>query len=406
MENKTYINNLETGKIELHFTKEEYQALTDEQKKSLKSAYLFSRYAQAWVSRAKNNHYSALQVATNLGFTEEEIQGTRLTYEEELNRKVEKAERRSERYEQYAENAQNRGKNLQSEFNTMRKDWSFITQPNINTSSGRSFTRYRERLMNRYEKGFEEYRKSEYFQNKAQTAQRTANKEQLKDKVYLCNRIKECESLIKKYESYIVAAEEKQINGDEQAQKRIEKYLGELEYQIDKMAFMQNCLDKIGIIFDKTNIKEGYLILIRHGWAKVKKVNPKTVLCQYLDPPLDKWTSTTEYSEIKEIKIPKDYKETTNELKNPYSIDDILVYYNIDCSRIIWAYQVLKVTPKGIQIQKINIDDNNKPIRNGFTLDKPMRKKIVKSNYSDFVGVYDNNRQLHKWEDKEENQAV
>lgn len=406
MENKTYINNLETGKIELHFTKEEYQALTDEQKKSLKSAYLFSRYAQAWVSRAKNNHYSALQVATNLGFTEEEIQGTRLTYEEELNRKVEKAERRSERYEQYAENAQNRAENLQSSLDKYRGDTAFFTQPNVNTSSGRSFTKYRERLYNRYNKGFEEYRKSDYFKEKAQTAQKTANKEQLRNKVYLCNRIKECESLIKKYESYIVAAEEKQINGDEQAQKRIEKYLSELEYQIDKMAFMQNYLDELGGIFDKTNIKEGYLILVRHGWAKVKKVNPKTVLCQYLDPPLDKWMSKTEYSEIKQIKIPDNYKKPLNELKNPYNVNDILVCYNISGNGIIRAYQVLKVTPKGIQIQKININDNNKPIRDSFTLDKPIRKKIVKSKYSDFVGVYDNDWQLHKWEDKEENQAV
>ena len=66
---KTYILNKETQKIELHFSKSEYQALSDSEKRELKSTYLFSGKAQAWVSRSTNNHYSALRVAEKLGFT-------------------------------------------------------------------------------------------------------------------------------------------------------------------------------------------------------------------------------------------------------------------------------------------------------------------------------------------------
>jgi hypothetical protein len=44
---KTYVFNKETQKIELHFSKEEYQALSEELKRELKSAYLFSGKAQA-----------------------------------------------------------------------------------------------------------------------------------------------------------------------------------------------------------------------------------------------------------------------------------------------------------------------------------------------------------------------
>lgn len=254
--------------------------------------------------------------------------------------------------------------------------------------------------MNRYNKGFEEYRKSDYFKEKAQASQRTADKTQLKDKVYLCNRIKECDSLIKKYESYVVTAEEKQANGNAEAEKRIKKYLRELEYQIDKKAFMQNCLDELGGIFSKENIKKGYLILIRHGWAKVEKVNTKTVYCKYLEAPLNDWVSKVDYSEIQQIKVPEGFKEEKEEIKNPYKVNDILVTYNISGNRVITAYQVIKVTPKGIQIQKINIE-NNKPIKDSFTLDKPCRKKVVKSNYNNFIGCYDGDWQLHPYNNNE-----
>lgn len=423
MENKKYINNLETGKIELHFTKEEYKALSTEQQKEIKSAYLFSKCADAWVSRSKNNHYRAIQVAKKLGFTEEEKQGQRLTYEEELNIKAEKAEHRVERYEQYSANAISRGENLQSAFNNHHGDISFFTQPNINSSAGRAFTRQREKIINRYNQGFEEYRKSEYFQNKADAAQRTADKEQLKDKVYLCNRIKECTSNIKKIEKNIVFYDDliyKKENNiiidnifykdktTEQLQEALQNQLERLEYQGDKKAFMQNCLDQLGGIYTKADLKEGYLIKARYGWMKVKKVNFKTVYAEYIENSgLLGMTGKVEFSEIKQIKIPEGFKEKKEGLKNPYEINDILVCYSVDGNRVIEAYQVIKVTAKTVQLQKINIDHNsNKPIKDSFTLDKPCRKKIVKSNYNDFVGVYSDNWQLHKWEDKEQEKAI
>lgn len=398
--NKEYINNLETGKIELHFTKEEYQNLSEDLKKELKSNYLFSRYANAWVSRSKNNHYYALKVAEKLGFTQEKIQGERLTYEEELNRKAERAERKIERYEEYSINAEKRGEQLQSEFNSLRGDIAFITQPIIRGHKGsESFANRRNKIMNRYTKGFEEYRKSDYFKEKMRSAQNTANKTQLNDRIYLSNRIKECKAIIKKYESYIVNAEEKLNNGDVEAEKRIEKYLSELEYQMDKQAFMENCLDNLGGIFSKENIKEGYLINARHGWMKVKKVNTKTVMAEFIENNgLLGMTSKVEFAEIKEIKIPSDYKEEKDNIVNPYKVNDILVQYNAGGHWIIGAYQVIKTTQKGVTLQKINIDNDNKPIKDGFKIDKPFMKKIVKSNYRDFIGVYMDGWQLYLYE--------
>lgn len=393
--NKTYINNLETGKIELHFEKSEYIALSEDQKKEIKRNFLFSKYANAWVSRSKNNHYSALNVAKKLGFTVEEVKGKKLSYEEELNNKIEKAERRAERYDEYASNSIEKAKILQSEFNSFRGDIAFMTQPNVQTSSGRSFTNRRNRIMDRYNKGFEEYRKSSYFVDKAETARNTAEAKQLKDKVYLSNRIKECKKAIKQYESYIVSAEEKFFNGEEEAEQRIEKYLSELEYYIEKEAFMQNCLDSLGGVCTSADINEGYHIKARHGWMKVKKVNRTTVLAEHIEHPLKGMISKVEYSEIKEIKIPEGYQEKkADTITNPYNLGDILIQKSYAGNHIIYAYQVIKKTEKSIKLQKINLDDNREPIKDGFTLDKPFLKKIVKSNYSDYVGVLVDDRQV------------
>jgi hypothetical protein len=293
---KQYILNRETSKIELHFSKADYQALTDEQKRDLKHAFLFSGQRQAWVSRSTNNHYSAIRTAEKLGFTNGGRVGERLSYAEELERKAEKAESRAERYEQYAGNAKRRAEGLQGEFNELRKDWSWLTQPNIASSAGRSFTRQREKVMARYEKGFDEYRKSEYFRERAATAAGTASQAQLQSKRYLNNRIEECNKNIRSLEKNIVAAEERKN------EEWLERLLERMEYEIDKFAFFQNCMDDLGgVQYSKENVKPGYLVKIRGHWDVVIKANPKTVVSKSENfIPLKH-----AYAEIQDMKIPE-----------------------------------------------------------------------------------------------------
>jgi hypothetical protein len=93
-----YIFNLETTKIELHFDKADYDALTDEQRREIKGAYLWSNRGKCWVSRAKEpNLWRAKEVAKKLGFTEEQRAGERLTFAEQLERQAERADERSEK---------------------------------------------------------------------------------------------------------------------------------------------------------------------------------------------------------------------------------------------------------------------------------------------------------------------
>jgi hypothetical protein len=47
------------------------------------------------------------------------------------------------------------------------KDWAYVTQPNINTSAGRRFTKQRERVLNRYDAGLGLLREADKLRDKA-----------------------------------------------------------------------------------------------------------------------------------------------------------------------------------------------------------------------------------------------
>jgi hypothetical protein len=412
-----YLLNKETQKIELHFGKPEYLALTDTQKKEIKSSFLWSRSAGAWVSRSIHSHYRAVQIAEKLGLENAGSQGERLSYEEELERKQKRAEARADRYETYAENAEQRGKNMQKEFNSFHGDIAFFTQPNINSSAGRAFTNRRQRILDRYAKGFDEYRKSEYFAGRAATARDTASGSQLQDPVYLHNRIKEQNATIKKLEKNVASYEDKinRIqNGEvitnyknepmtvEQYETWTKETLDRLEYEIDKLAFFQNAIDEIGgNRFSKDNIKVGYIVKVpRWGNVEVTGTGPVNFTYKHdLGPNHKDWPGQEPYAAIIEIIEAKEQTKEQN-IDNPFKVGDILCAHRPADSSIYRAYQVVKTTKTGVKIQRIAIE-NGEPIKDNFVSDKVMQKKIVKSKWSEFVGVYMDDWQLHKYTKKE-----
>ena len=130
-----YVRNMETGKIELHFDKDDYMALSNDQKSRIKSNFLFSRGSGAWISRCKfPNLYKPEQVAKELGLENAGREGETLSFAEQQERKMERAERRAEHMEYKAEKAIERGEALQKPINDMHGDIAFFTQPNINTA--------------------------------------------------------------------------------------------------------------------------------------------------------------------------------------------------------------------------------------------------------------------------------
>lgn len=301
---KSYIFNLETGKIELHFDKAEYQSLPEATKKELKSAFLFSGRTGAWVSRSKEpNLYRPKQVAAKLGFTQEQRQGERLSFAEQVERQAERAEARAERFEGYADNAERRAEGLQKEFNSHRGDIAFFTQPIIAGHSGsQAFARRRERIYARYDKGFEEYRKSEYFRDRAAIAQNTADMKKFSNPIYLDNRIKECKKNIRAMEKNVIQYEEMLHSLETATDEKPNIYAGSsytvekltdwindllerIEAEMDKQGYMENCLDVIGgNKFSKDNIKPGYIVrMIRWGRCEIISTGPVNVTFKILD---------------------------------------------------------------------------------------------------------------------------
>ena len=205
-----------------------------------------------------------------------------------MERKAERAERRADRYENRADAAHQRGEALQKPINDMHGDIAFFTQPNINTSAGRAFTRRRERMFASFDRGFEEFRKSEYWQDRAETARRTADRKELQDKGFIMRRIKERESDIRKlrksiehYEGYVKALDAGETPKDkygwevkqsrEQLQAQIEAWLDRLEAKLDELGYYQDALDALGgVAFSRANLKKGDLLILTRNYGVVR----------------------------------------------------------------------------------------------------------------------------------------
>ena len=378
---KPYIFNLETTKIELHFEKSEYAALTADQKADLKSAFLWSRTGSCWVSRAKEpNLWWAKQVAAKLGFTEEQREGERLSFSEQVERQAERAERRAERYEQYAESAERRGAALQQPLNRMHGDIAFFTQPIIAGHAGsQAFARRREKMFVQYEKGFEEYRKSGYFQDRARTARETADGAKYRDVAYLDRRIKECKREIKARKKNIIHYEETLAAIENGEKKRridgtpitAETVTGWMEHEfeliekaMDKQGFLEVCVDQCGgIQFSKDNIKVGFQVRLNDGFdseVEVIGAGPQNITYRILTGDAKGMVLTAAYAEIAEIVQATEQTET-----HPFTVGERFTaeqYIQEDdsrkWSRVRITYEIVKASSKTIQLKPIDRDGN------------------------------------------------
>ena len=370
-ESRAYIFNLETTKIELHFEKAEYDALSAEQKQELKSSFLWSNRGKCWVSRAKEpNLWRAKQIAQKLGFTEEKREGERLSFSEQVERQAERAEARADRMEKYAENAETRAEQLQKPLDSMHGDIAFFTQPNINTTAGRAFTREREKLFERYRKGFDEYRKSEYFKSKAADARTTAEQAKYSDPAYLNRRIKECKSEIAKreknalhYEDLLQALEngeaKRKYDGSpltaDDVQGWYDHELELIEVAIDKQGYLENRLDEIGgIKFSRDNIKVGYLVKIQKvGIVKVIGIGSQNIT--YLTS--GGFTLKAAYAEITEIIKAEEWKKEAH----PFKVGEkYKAWLFEEGKRVEAVYEIVKATNATIQLKREESDE--KPI--------------------------------------------
>lgn len=316
-----YIRNMETGKIELHFDKEDYMALSSDEKSKIRSNFLFSRGTGAWISRCKfPNLYKPEHVAKELGLEDAGREGEVLSFEEQQERKMARAERRAERMEYKAEKAIERGEALQKPINDMHGDIAFFTQPNINSAGGRAFTNRRNKMFAAWERGFDEFKKSEYYKERADIARETANGNNQKDKAFCQRRIDEAEARIRglkrsisEYEGY-----KKQIENGETPKNKygwevnttidrinssIERCYEVMEHEISKSIYYHECIEKQGgISFSKDNLNKGDIIEIKRWNSKlmveIVRFGSKNVTYKELSNDDRNWIGKCPYVDI------------------------------------------------------------------------------------------------------------
>lgn len=327
-----YITNMETNKLELHFDKATYQALTDAEKSEIKSNFLFSRAGSCWVSRCKFPSLSrAERVAQSIGLENAGKIGTH-SFEAEMEAKQARAEARAERYEGYSDNATARGNALQKPIEEMHGDIAFFTQPNINSSAGRAFTNRRNRMWASWERGFEEFKKSEYFQEKAEAARRTAAGCKMQDVAFCERRIKEAthdinaqKKNIERYEKYI-----ERLNNGEKLKKRyseeeitredVESWLERsneiVDQAADKIAYYEGMIEaQGGRKFSANDIKPGDVVLA--GGRQLTVVSKGTV--NFVGRSSTGFSLTYQISEITEILGHAD----ENAILHPFKVGEV-----------------------------------------------------------------------------------
>lgn len=364
-----YIINRETEKLELHFDKSEYQALSDDQKSTIKSNFLFSRYGGCWVSRAKiPNLWRAEQVAKSLGAENQGKTGELLSFEEKMERKAARAEERAERMDARADAAEQRGEQLQKPINARRGNIAFFTQPNINTSSGRTFTRQREKMFAAFERGMDEFKKSEYYAERAEAARRTANLENSKDKAFCDRRVKDAQKNIKAIQKNLdhyhamlecdgMGEQQKRFDGTPIERAEIERWIEDaeerLESEISRLCYYQSCIDDLGgVQFSKENIKPGYVVKIKHyNNCTVLRTGPKNII--YRTP--NGFNLTAAYAEILEIvKAEETIKPT-----HPFKVGETFeIGAYVDGHRVKQVWEIVKSTATTVTLKNQTTGEN------------------------------------------------
>lgn len=314
---RSFTRNNETGKIELSFDKADYLSLTDEEKKHIRSNFLFSNYRKAWVSRAKNNTYSAEGVCKQLGAIWGGETGSALSFAERVERTQEKAGSRAERYNNRALKA-NRESTQHWEASNEGKDFLSLGEPiKIGHHSEKRHRALIDRNHRRMSKSVELGRKAEYYQDRAETAAYTAEGTQYKNPIYLGNRIRETEATLRKLNRYLsgidfINRETGETSTKENpatiSERQKAQYQNRITEETDKLNFYTKCLQDCGLESkDSLKAKKCTHIMYRGKWYPVKSINDKSVtILNWMSIPGNAWKWAVHYPDITGVKTVED----------------------------------------------------------------------------------------------------
>lgn len=288
-----YVKNLETEKLELYFSKYHYLTLSQLVRNEIKRYFLFSRSKEAWISKSMNSKRHIISIAISAGLEDGGTTGEKISFAEKLEVKKEKAEKRALRFE-FKSLKLNKESN--EAYQNAKRISSYIVfgQPILvgHHSEGRH-RRDVKRIDNSMRKSIELTEKSSYYADRSETAERTASMSELKNQVYLNNRIKENQAAIK----------------------RCEKYGYKKDKYVEKLEFYQEALNKLGgFKWNKENLKGVTFVKDRFNWYEVTKLNVKSVSC--IERPREgvTWKRTLEYADIRDARFQEVNIETKEEV--------------------------------------------------------------------------------------------
>lgn len=244
------------NKVELHIPgKDSYKQLNESVKADIKSSFLWSNSKKCWVSRHANGRLSFRMDKYLIPYQgKDEL--SNLTPEEKLehekNRKIHKAEK----LVKWADSADKKAEALKADFNRFRKDWSWLTQPFVNTSGGRAFANHKTRVLNRYDKGIEMTIHADKMRKSAELLLSAADHNQLNDRNFLLRKVKE----LTKYMKNNIDEYEKLANADLSAFPddkllKIDAFFNRFKNNTNLLAFFQSKLEEK----DKQNQDSGKL---------------------------------------------------------------------------------------------------------------------------------------------------
>ncbi len=272
-----FLRNLEDDKLEIHFSKPDYQAMTSEKKEFLKRSCLFSGRRSCWVSRGKLP--STGRIVSWLlanGFEDKGTEGSKLSFADQVAREQEKAADRADRMANRMDNAE---KEADTAYKTASNILSFIPpgQPIlVGHHSEKRHRRDLEKSDNAMRRSVEATEKAGYYANRLANAKYTAEGKKYQNSGYLVNRIHECETRAREIERGLQGKAYAYSEPKEITEKQREYWNEQKAENQDKLEYLQYCLSQLNV-FDKNTLAGKTKVKINGRWRELVRANTKTV---------------------------------------------------------------------------------------------------------------------------------
>jgi hypothetical protein len=255
------------------------------------AGFRWSRMQRLWYANETSERVKLLnEIAEYAGET-----GTKKTFAEKMEAKLERAESRAERYEELAEKTDAKGHEILNQAHKMAEIIPF-GQP-IHGAADRN---YRDKIHNKQGRGFETLEKAEYFEQRAEAAakfeDRTFNlgttlrriaklEAQIRSDLLASDRhIFEWEGDLNRFRSGL--DDKRWTLLSRKHLEYIEARIPPIQEQIDYWkSIVKQKQEEEGLkVWGPSDFKRGEQIRARGARAVIKRINPKSVTVEYIEP--------------------------------------------------------------------------------------------------------------------------